>query len=53
MSGPIRDLAERFWSGTVPPGQLWKATGRTEELSPGIIFAAAARESAERSRAES
>jgi glyoxylase-like metal-dependent hydrolase (beta-lactamase superfamily II) len=38
VSGPIRDLAERFWSGTVPPGQLWKATGQTEELSPGIVF---------------
>jgi glyoxylase-like metal-dependent hydrolase (beta-lactamase superfamily II) len=38
VSGPIRDLAERFWSGAVPPGQLWKATGQTEELSPGIVF---------------
>jgi alkyl sulfatase BDS1-like metallo-beta-lactamase superfamily hydrolase len=38
VSGPIRALAEAFWSGAVPPGQLWKPTGQTEELSPGLVF---------------
>ena len=38
MSGPIRELAERFWSGEVPASQLWKPTGQTEELSPGVVF---------------
>jgi alkyl sulfatase BDS1-like metallo-beta-lactamase superfamily hydrolase len=38
VSGPIRDLAERFWSGAVDPSQLWKPTGQTEELSPGVVF---------------
>jgi alkyl sulfatase BDS1-like metallo-beta-lactamase superfamily hydrolase len=38
VSGPIRDLAERFWSGAVPPGQFWKPTGQAEELSPGVFF---------------
>ncbi len=38
MNGPIRDLAERFWSGAVPPSQFWKSTGQTEELSPGVVF---------------
>jgi len=38
VSGPIRDLAERCWSGAVPARQLWKPTGQTEELVPGVIF---------------
>ena len=38
MSGPIRDLAERFWSGAVPAGELWKPTGQTEEIAPGVVF---------------
>ena len=38
MSGPIRDLAERFWSGAVPPSELWKPTGQAEEVSPGVVF---------------
>lgn len=38
MTGPIRDLAERCWSGAVPASQLWKPTGQTEELSPGVVF---------------
>jgi alkyl sulfatase BDS1-like metallo-beta-lactamase superfamily hydrolase len=38
MSGPIRDLAEACWSGAVPAAELWKPTGRAEELSPGVLF---------------
>jgi len=38
VSGPIRELAERFWSGAMPAGQLWKPTGQTEELAPGVVF---------------
>ena len=38
MSGTIRDLAEAGWSGAVPAGQLWKPTGRAEEIAPGVIF---------------
>jgi alkyl sulfatase BDS1-like metallo-beta-lactamase superfamily hydrolase len=38
VSGPIRELAEACWSGSVAPDQLWKPTGRTEELGPGVIF---------------
>jgi glyoxylase-like metal-dependent hydrolase (beta-lactamase superfamily II) len=38
VSGTIRDLAERGWSGAVPAGELWKPTGRAEEIAPGVIF---------------
>lgn len=38
MSGPISELAEAFWSGAVPPAQLWKPTGQTEEMAPGVFF---------------
>jgi alkyl sulfatase BDS1-like metallo-beta-lactamase superfamily hydrolase len=38
VTGPIRALAEAFWSGAVPPAQLWKPTGQTEELAPGVVF---------------
>jgi alkyl sulfatase BDS1-like metallo-beta-lactamase superfamily hydrolase len=38
VSGPIRVLAEACWSGAVAPGQLWRPTGRTEELAPDVIF---------------
>jgi alkyl sulfatase BDS1-like metallo-beta-lactamase superfamily hydrolase len=38
VTGPIRDLAERCWSGAVPASQLWEPTGQTEELSPGVVF---------------
>jgi len=38
VSGTIRDLAEAGWSGAVPAGQLWKPTGRAEEIVPGVIF---------------
>ena len=38
MSGAIRDLAERCWSGAVPASEFWKPTGQSEELSPGVVF---------------
>ena len=38
VSGPIRELAERCWSGAVPAEQFWKPTGQAEELSPGVFF---------------
>jgi glyoxylase-like metal-dependent hydrolase (beta-lactamase superfamily II) len=36
--GAIRDLAAKFWDGEVNPHELWKPTGRTEELAPGLVF---------------
>jgi glyoxylase-like metal-dependent hydrolase (beta-lactamase superfamily II) len=38
VSGTIRDLAEGAWSGAVPAGQLWKPTGRAEEIAPAVIL---------------
>jgi alkyl sulfatase BDS1-like metallo-beta-lactamase superfamily hydrolase len=38
VSGPISALAERFWAGEVPAGQLWKPTGQVEEMAPGVFF---------------
>jgi alkyl sulfatase BDS1-like metallo-beta-lactamase superfamily hydrolase len=36
--GAIRDVAERFWSGSVPPRELWRPTGASEEVAPGVVF---------------
>lgn len=36
--GAIRDLAERFWLGEVAPRDLWKPTGQSEEIAPGLVF---------------
>jgi glyoxylase-like metal-dependent hydrolase (beta-lactamase superfamily II) len=36
--GAILDLAERFWNGEVDPRDLWKPTGQTEEIAPGLVF---------------
>ena len=36
--GAIRDLAEKFWDGTVDPRDLWKPTGQAEEIAPGLHF---------------
>ena len=36
--GAIRDLAERFWRGEVPPRDLWTPTGQAEEIAPGLVF---------------
>jgi alkyl sulfatase BDS1-like metallo-beta-lactamase superfamily hydrolase len=38
VSGAIRELAESAWTGQVPAGQLWKPTGRAEEIAPGVVF---------------
>ena len=38
MSGAIRELAESAWTGQVPASQLWKPTGRAEEIAPGVVF---------------
>ncbi|HET8532843.1 MAG TPA: alkyl sulfatase dimerization domain-containing protein [Methylomirabilota bacterium] len=36
--GRIREMAEQGWSGTVEPYVLWKPTGATEEIAPGVFF---------------
>jgi alkyl sulfatase BDS1-like metallo-beta-lactamase superfamily hydrolase len=36
--GAIRERAERCWSGEIEPAELWKPTGATEELAPGVFF---------------
>ena len=36
--GVVLDLAERFWNGEVDPRELWKPTGQTEEIAPGLVF---------------
>lgn len=36
--GEILDLAERFWQGAVPPRDLWRPTGKREEVAPGVVF---------------
>jgi alkyl sulfatase BDS1-like metallo-beta-lactamase superfamily hydrolase len=36
--GAIRDLAGKFWNGEVDPRELWKPTGSSEELAPGLVF---------------
>jgi len=38
VSGAIRELAESAWTGQVPASQLWKPTGRAEEIAPGVVF---------------
>jgi hypothetical protein len=37
VSGAIRELAESAWTGQVPASQLWKPTGRAEEIAPGVV----------------
>ncbi|MGH7386040.1 MAG: alkyl sulfatase dimerization domain-containing protein [Candidatus Rokuibacteriota bacterium] len=36
--GPIRERAERCWTGGVEPREFWKPTGATEEIAPGVFF---------------
>ena len=36
--GEILELAEGFWCGTVPATEFWRATGKTEEVAPGVVF---------------
>ncbi len=36
--GEIIELAERFWQGAIPPRDLWRPTGKREEVAPGVVF---------------
>jgi alkyl sulfatase BDS1-like metallo-beta-lactamase superfamily hydrolase len=36
--GDVLDLAERFWRGEIPHRDLWRPTGKHEELAPGLVF---------------
>jgi len=36
--GEVLDLAERFWRGEIPHRDLWRPTGKHEELAPGLVF---------------
>jgi alkyl sulfatase BDS1-like metallo-beta-lactamase superfamily hydrolase len=36
--GEILELAERFWQGEIPPRDLWRPTGKREEVAPGVVF---------------
>jgi hypothetical protein len=36
--GGILDLAESFWQGQIPPRDMWRPTGKSEELAPGVVF---------------
>jgi len=36
--GVILDLAESFWQGQIPPRDMWRPTGKSEELAPGVVF---------------
>src|SRR6266571_1951466 len=36
--GEVLDLAERFWRGEIPRRDLWRPTGKHEELVPGLVF---------------
>jgi alkyl sulfatase BDS1-like metallo-beta-lactamase superfamily hydrolase len=37
--GDVLRLAERFWNGEVKGAELIRATGVTEEIAPGVLFA--------------
>ena len=37
--GDVLTLAERFWRGEVKGAELIRATGVTEEIAPGVLFA--------------
>jgi len=36
--GAVLDLAERFWRGEIPRRDLWRPSGKHEELAPGLVF---------------
>ena len=36
--GRLRELAERSWAAEIEPYELWKPTGATEEIAPGVFF---------------
>jgi alkyl sulfatase BDS1-like metallo-beta-lactamase superfamily hydrolase len=37
--GDVLTLAERFWRGEIKGAELIRATGVTEEIAPGVLFA--------------
>src|SRR5437764_12790123 len=37
--GDVLTLAERFWRGEIKGPELIRATGVTEEIAPGVLFA--------------
>src|SRR5919108_1216189 len=37
--GDVLTLAERFWRGEIKGPELIRATGATEEVAPGVLFA--------------
>jgi alkyl sulfatase BDS1-like metallo-beta-lactamase superfamily hydrolase len=37
--GDVLTLAERFWRGEIKGPELIRATGATEEIAPGVLFA--------------
>jgi len=36
--GDIVDLAERGWRGEIPARDMWRPTGKSEELAPDVFF---------------
>ena len=36
--GDILELAERSWHGDIAPRELWRPTGKQEEIAPGVLF---------------
>jgi alkyl sulfatase BDS1-like metallo-beta-lactamase superfamily hydrolase len=36
--GEIIELAEQFWRGAIPRRDLWRPTGKREEVAPGVVF---------------
>ena len=36
--GDILDLSERYWRGEIPPREMWRPTGKSEEVATGVHF---------------
>ena len=36
--GDILDLSERYWRGEIPPREMWRPTGKSEEIAAGVHF---------------
>lgn len=36
--GDILDLSERYWHGEILPCDMWRPTGKSEELAAGVFF---------------
>ena len=49
--GDILDLSERYWRGEIPPREMWRPTGKSEELAAGVHFHAWANVTAIRTEA--